>query len=79
VCQKLAQSLLNGATQSVDIEAEGRKPTMDKQWLKKGIPNLAEDYSQNQLINLTNVDKSLKQFVICREVNFSFIYMNPRS
>jgi len=29
----MAQSPLNGSTQPVDIEVEGRSPTTDRQWL----------------------------------------------
>jgi len=33
--QKMAQSPLNGTTQPIDIEKEGRSPTMDRWWLKE--------------------------------------------
>jgi len=32
--QKMAQSPLDGSTQPVDIEEEGRSPTTDRRWLK---------------------------------------------
>jgi len=35
--QKMAQFPLNGATQPVDSEEEGRSLTMDRQWLKKTL------------------------------------------
>jgi len=31
----MAQSPLNGTTQPVDIEEEGLRPTMDREWLNK--------------------------------------------
>jgi len=35
--QKLAQSSLNGTTQSVDIKEEGRSSAMDGRWLKNSL------------------------------------------
>jgi len=35
--QKMAQSLLNDATQPVDIEEKGRSPTTDRRWLKEKV------------------------------------------
>jgi len=33
--QRMTQSFLNGTTQPVDIEEEGRSPTTDRRWLKQ--------------------------------------------
>ena len=32
--QKMVPSLLNGTTQPVEIEEEGRNPTSDRKWLR---------------------------------------------
>jgi len=50
VWQKIDQSPLNGTTQTVDIEEEGLRPTVNGQWVKK-IKHLATPPYLTNLLN----------------------------